>query len=113
MCSFTHLWPFNHYRLIFFLADDPICRDYLQIIDVGSKIQLFHNCTEHESPIEILSDSDEVLVSFEKKNEYLFLDSFFLKKSGFYLVRIFFAGCLENHITINVSETRHPYLLRR
>lgn len=43
-------------------ADDPVCKDYLQIIDVGSKIILYQNCTEVEKPLEILSDSNEVHV---------------------------------------------------
>lgn len=43
-------------------ADDPICKDYLQIIDVGSKIILYQNCTAVEKPLEILSDSNEVHV---------------------------------------------------
>lgn len=46
------------------LSDDPVCKDYLQIIDVGSRIMLYQNCSEIERPMEILSHSNEINVSF-------------------------------------------------
>ncbi|XP_031624610.1 uncharacterized protein LOC116341594 isoform X2 [Contarinia nasturtii] len=53
-------------RLILLDVDlryDPVCKDYLQIVDVDNKMLLYRNCTEVVKPMEILSESSEVQIA--------------------------------------------------
>lgn len=50
-------------KTLFFPKDDAVCKDFLQIVDVGSKILLYQNCSELIKPLEILSESNELQVS--------------------------------------------------
>lgn len=53
---------------LLFPVVDPICRDFLQIVDVENRILLYKNCTEVVKPLEILSESNELQV----KKKYFF-----------------------------------------
>lgn len=48
-------------------SDDIVCKDFLQIVDIGNKHILFQNCTEMATPLEILSESSEIQVIFSIK----------------------------------------------
>ncbi|XP_055298698.1 uncharacterized protein LOC129566635 isoform X2 [Sitodiplosis mosellana] len=45
------------------LRYDPVCKDYLQIVDVENRIMLYKNCTEIVKPLEILSESNELQIA--------------------------------------------------
>lgn len=48
--------------IICLFKDDAVCKDYLDIIDVGTKSVLYRNCSEIAVPTQILSLSNELQV---------------------------------------------------
>lgn len=50
-------------NIFFFLLDDAICKDFLQIMDLNTRWVFFKNCSEIIKPIEILSESNDILVN--------------------------------------------------
>lgn len=58
-----------------------MCKDFLQIADIGNKHMLFQNCTEMEMPLEILSESNKIQVIFSADmfdNNFIVFNEIFL-----------------------------------
>lgn len=93
---------------IYFVLDDPICRDYIQIVDPTIGRLLFNSCSEYSRPLKIVSDTNELEVILNSCNYALFLSLTNLIPSVYCnsFNMVCFKGERKNHIEVSVSKTR-------
>lgn len=50
------------FKYLMFISDDVVCKDLVQVYDLEIGQILFNSCSEHARPIQVLSDSNHILV---------------------------------------------------